>query len=187
MKNSHQYNKRSINAVLKRSIAMMLVIFMVMGILPLGFGTVTAHAETNTITPDYEWYGDGTSSNFNISSASQLLGFANQVNGVEGKTATTFSGKTITLTTDVDLTGVNWLPIGYNENNAGPSPYGGPMFGGTFDGGNHSISGISVNIPGSDKNVTTYGGFFGVASRGSTIKNVKLINPQIYKGWNIYR
>lgn len=179
MKNSHQYNKRSINAVLKRSIAMMLVIFMVMGILPLGFGTVTAHAETNTITPDYEWYGDGTSSNFNISSASQLLGFANQVNGVEGKTATTFSGKTITLTTDVDLTGVNWLPIGYNENNAGPSPYGGPMFGGTFDGGNHSISGISVNIPGSDKNVTTYGGFFGVASRGSTIKNVKLINPQI--------
>lgn len=179
MKSGYKYSKGSINIVLKRSIAMMLVIVMMIGILPSGFGTVVAHAEANDITPDYSWYGDGTSSNFSISSASQLLGFANLVNGLDGKTAATFSGKTITLTADVDLTGDYWMPIGYNENYPGPSPYDGPIFEGTFDGGSHSISGISVNITGPDKNVTTYGGFFGVASSGSAIKNVRLIEPQI--------
>lgn len=176
MNKKHQFNKGSISSLLKRSIAMMLVIAMVIGFLPSGFITFTAHAEEGTITPDYTWY-DETKDVFSIDTPGKLLGFANLVNGYDGKTATNFSGKTITLTADITLTG-NWMPIGYNKTAYGPG-YDGPAFNGTFDGGDHSISGISVNVPGSDKNVTAYGGFFGIASGNSTIKNVGLSNPQI--------
>ena len=69
------------------------------------------------------------------------------------------------LTADINLTGKEWTPIGTNINNS--------SYKGTFDGGNHTISGLTMM--GSDE----YAGLFGCIGDGGTVKNVKLENVQI--------
>ena len=70
----------------------------------------------------------------------------------------------ITLTADITLTG-EWTPIGIDDKH---------QYIGTFDGGNHTISGLTVT--GSDE----YAGLFGyIGKDGGTVKNVKLENVQI--------
>ena len=69
-----------------------------------------------------------------------------------------------TLTADITLTG-EWTPIGTDYRNS---------YTGTFDGGNHTISGLTVK--GSDENA----GLFGyIGKDGGTVKNVVLENVQI--------
>ena len=69
-----------------------------------------------------------------------------------------------TLTDDINLTGKEWTPIGDYDN----------RYTGTFDGGNHTISGLTVT--GSDE----YAGLFGyIGKDGGTVKNVVLENVQI--------
>ena len=70
----------------------------------------------------------------------------------------------IILDNDIDLSDIDWTPIGdyYNR------------YTGTFDGGNHTISGLTVT--GSDE----YAGLFGyIGKDGGTVKNVVLENVQI--------
>lgn len=106
------------------------------------------------------WY-TGTATTYNISSAAELAGLAVLVNGLDGHSATDFSGKTVKLEANIDLSGHNWTPIG-----------GSNYFKGTFDGGNHTISNLTI-----DTNAN-YVGLFGAAS-GAVIKNVTLDNPQV--------
>ena len=68
-----------------------------------------------------------------------------------------------TLTADITLTG-EWTPIGTALDNS---------YTGTFDGGNHTISGLTVT--GSDE----YAGLFRYIGSGGTVKNVKLEDVQI--------
>ena len=69
-----------------------------------------------------------------------------------------------TLTADITLTG-KWTPIGTDYRNS---------YTGTFDGGNHTISGLTVK--GSDENA----GLFGyIGKDGGTVKNVVLKDVQI--------
>ena len=69
-----------------------------------------------------------------------------------------------TLTADITLTG-EWTPIGIDDKH---------QYIGTFDGGNHTISGLTVT--GSDE----YAGLFGyIGKDGGTVKNVVLENVQI--------
>ena len=69
-----------------------------------------------------------------------------------------------TLTADITLTG-EWTPIGTDYKNS---------YTGTFDGGNHTISGLTVKE--SDENA----GLFGyIGKDGGTVKNVVLENVQI--------
>ncbi len=68
-----------------------------------------------------------------------------------------------TLTADITLTG-EWTPIGTDYRNS---------YTGTFDGDNHTISGLIVT--GSDE----YAGLFGYIGSGGTVKNVKLENVRI--------
>ena len=69
-----------------------------------------------------------------------------------------------TLTADITLTG-EWTPIGTDYKNS---------YTGTFDGGNHTISGLTVK--GSDENA----GLFGyIGKDGGTVKNVVLKDVQI--------
>ena len=70
----------------------------------------------------------------------------------------------ITLTADINLTGKKWTPIGTALNNS---------YKGNFDGGNHTISELTVK--GSDE----YAGLFGYIGSGGTVKNVKLEKVQI--------
>ena len=68
-----------------------------------------------------------------------------------------------TLTDDINLTGKEWTPIGDYEN----------RYTGTFDGGNHTISGLTVT--GSDQ----YAGLFGYINSGGKVMNVVLEDVQI--------
>ena len=69
-----------------------------------------------------------------------------------------------TLAEDIDLTGFNWTPIGTSFSNA---------YTGTFDGGDHTITGLTVT--GSNE----YAGLFGYIGSGGTVKNVVLKDVQI--------
>lgn len=63
------------------------------------------------ITPDYGWYEDGKTT-YTLNTVEELYGFANIVNGKDGKTADSFAEKTVKLGRDIDLTGKIWVPIG---------------------------------------------------------------------------
>ena len=76
-------------------------------------------------------------------------------------------GKTdinITLTADIDLTGKNWTPIGTSFSN---------KYTGTFDGGGHTIKGLTVTT--NDQFV----GLFGSIGNAGTVKNVMMEDVQI--------
>ena len=83
------------------------------------------------------WYTSVTDDKYTIRTAEELAYFAQLVNGGDN-----FSGKTITLARDIDLSAVcgeqseNWIPIG-NTNQA--------TFRGTFDGQSHTVSEIYIN------------------------------------------
>ncbi len=121
---------------------------------------------------DYSWY-DEDATELTIGSAEQLAGFAALVNGTAESLTTfaanstpivdSFAGQTIKLTSDIDLNGLAWTPIG-NWDNA---------FEGNFDGQGHTISNLYIN------DATGEGiGFFGVVA-GSEIKNVTLKNVDV--------
>lgn len=86
-----------------------------------------------------------------IGTLSELLDFSAEVNG-----GNTYEGKTVVLTADIALGGEvsPWTPIGTSAN----------PFKGTFDGGNHVVSGLYI-ASGSDV------GFFGFVS-GGNIRNL---------------
>ncbi|MDR2578281.1 MAG: TonB family protein [Chitinispirillales bacterium] len=100
-------------------------------------------------TPDTRWYtaaivADHAASNFTISTADELAGLARIVNGTWRGTPwrDNFSGKTITLTSDIDLSAYdNWVPIG--DFSGGHNS----RFSGTFNGGGHTISNLAINRP----------------------------------------
>ena len=73
-------------------------------------------------------------------------------------------GINITLTADIDLSGIDWTPIGIDYNH---------QYTGTFDGGDHTITGLTVT--GSNE----YAGLFGRIGSGGTVKNVVLEGVQI--------
>lgn len=68
------------------------------------------------------------SGNITVSSPAQLQGFADLVNGGE-----TYEGKTVTLSGDIDLTGVKWTPIAKS-------------FKGTLDGAHNTVKGVTYPI-----------------------------------------
>ena len=69
-----------------------------------------------------------------------------------------------TLTADIDLTGKDWSPIGTNFYNS---------YTGTFDGGGHTIMGLTVTT--NDQ----YVGLFGRLGKAGTVKNVVMEGVQI--------
>ena len=94
---------------------------------------------------------------YTVTSADGLMNIAELVNG--GK-----SDINITLDTDIDLTGKDWTPIGTNYDNS---------YKGTFDGGGHTITGLTVTTY--DK----YAGLFGWLNTAGTVKNVVMEGVQI--------
>ena len=79
-------------------------------------------------------------------------------------------GKTdinITLTADIDLTGKDWTPIGTDYDNA---------YTGTFDGGGHTITGLTVTTNDQYAGLFGYLGNFG---KFGTVKNVVMDGIQI--------
>ena len=97
--------------------------------------------------PGYTIEGNGS---YTVTSADGLMHVAELVNG--GKTDIN-----ITLDKNIDLTGKDWTPIGTSFKNS---------YTGTFDGGGHTITGLTVTT--NDK----YAGLFGYIGNAGTVKNV---------------
>ena len=87
---------------------------------------------------------------YTVTSADGLMNVAELVNG--GKTDIN-----ITLDKNIDLTGKGWTPIGTSFDNS---------YKGTFDGGGHTITGLTVTT--NDQFV----GLFGYIGNAGTVKNV---------------
>ena len=94
---------------------------------------------------------------YTVYNADGLLNVAELVNG--GKTDIN-----ITLDKNIDLTGKGWTPIGTSFDNS---------YKGTFDGGGHTITGLTVTT--NDQFV----GLFGYLNRAGTVKNVVMEGIQI--------
>ena len=94
---------------------------------------------------------------YTVTSADGLMNIAELVNG--GKTDIN-----ITLDKNIDLTGKDWTPIGTSFDNS---------YKGTFDGGGHTIKGLTVTT--NDQFV----GLFGYLNRAGTVKNVVMEGIQI--------
>ena len=98
---------------------------------------------------------------YTVTSADGLMNVAELVNG--GKTDIN-----ITLDKNIDLTGKGWTPIGTSFDNS---------YKGTFDGGGHTITGLTVTT--NDK----YAGLFGYLGNfnngAATVKNVVMDGIQI--------
>ena len=94
---------------------------------------------------------------YTVTSADGLMNVAELVNG--GKTDIN-----ITLDKNIDLTGKDWTPIGTSYDNS---------YTGTFDGGGHTITGLTITT--NDQFV----GLFGYLNRAGTVKNVVMEGIQI--------
>ncbi|RIE02946.1 S-layer homology domain-containing protein [Cohnella faecalis] len=96
---------------------------------------------------------------FYIDSEAELAGLAAIVNGsVTGLPKFDFAGRVVEVTAPVTIQSAQWAPVGNSEENA---------FQGSFDGGNHLISGLRAD--GQD-----FTGLFGVIGNRGEVRNVKL-------------
>ena len=125
----------------------------------LSSGITPVAGKFYNITLNYDkGYTDDGQGNYTVTSAEGLKNIAKLVNEQWNL------GINITLTADIDLSGTNWTPIGIDYNH---------RYAGTFDGGDHTITGLTVT--GSDN----YAGLFGYIGSGGKVKDVTLENVQI--------
>ena len=117
---------------------------------------------TDFVTSQPEGYKEDSFGNIFISSAEGLAWLSVLANGLHGQNIHTFYNQTITLTDDITLKGLRWLPIGAI----------GYSFSGFFNGNGHNIEGVYVyeNRPAI--------GFFGSVEIGS-VMNTNIISSEI--------
>lgn len=105
--------------------------------------------ETEEVVPEENLYI--------VSNAAQLAWIGEQTGA-----GNDFAGKSIVLTTDIDLNSQEWMPIGDNNN----------PFRGNFDGRNHTISNLKVTD-------SDYAGLFGAISSNAATQTVQISNLNI--------
>lgn len=128
----------------KRFLALLLVLTMVFSLMPAALAADTLS-------------GSGTEDDpYLLATAADLKAFRDMAN------AEASSKLCATLTADIDLGGEAWTPF---EPSSG---YVSQAYAGTFDGANHTIKGLSVNLTSS-----TGAGLFGTVC-GATIKNLRV-------------
>lgn len=108
---------------------------------------------------------------YTVSSAGELAYIAEQVNNSAEEYP--YYRKYVQLTQDIDLTGIDWTPIGAYD---GWGQY--PSFCGTFDGNNHTIKGLKIQ---KSADTEMAQGLFGSVNSG-TIKNLTLESPVVEAG-----
>ena len=122
---------------------------------------------------EWEQVADGVTryqNDYYLSNAAGLFWLAGEVNKYDNYQHP-FEGKTVYLTTDIDLQDAEWIPIGDYRFSAN-------RFCGTFDGQNHTISNfkISKDTDKNDDKKSSYG-FFGNVE--GTIKNLTIDNASV--------
>ena len=87
------------------------------------------------------------------------VGFRDSVNA-----GTSYANKTIRIEADIDLSGAEWTPI-----RAYP---GSLLSGATIDGGNHTITGMTITVSAPASGYTYGAGFISQTAGGLTIKDL---------------
>ena len=109
---------------------------------------------------DLGYIYDSNTNTYTVYNADGLMNVAELVNG--GKTDIN-----ITLDKNIDLTGKDWTPIGTDYDNS---------YTGTFDGGGHTITGLTVTT--NDQYAGLFG-YLGKFGKFCTVKNVVMDGIQI--------
>ena len=111
--------------------------------------------------------GEGTEANpYLINDVDDLVWLQEKVDELAQDGSTQFAGKYFKLTNDIDLSGINWKPIGTMNGDHG-------SFKGVFDGGDHTISNLHVEQAGNGI------GLFARTTGNAVIKNLKLYNVTV--------
>ena len=135
----------------KRMVSLLLVLVMLLGLLP----TAALAAPAS---------GSGTEADpYLIETAQDLADFRDEVNDSAKKSTSKLCAK---LTANIDLSTLgdgDWTPIGYYTSYSDCVYYGG-----TFDGGGFTISGLKI------KSTKQYQGLFGYV-KGGTIQNLTVV------------
>ena len=114
---------------------------------------------------------ENISEDTDISTVEELEAFRDRVNS-----GATYAGRTIRLKNDLDLKDIEWIPIG----NYWASDKDKLTFNGIFDGENHTINNMTINIAKKQENNNCYAtGFIGYLENG-TLKNLVFNNPNVY-------
>ncbi len=143
----------------KRILSLILSFLLVLS----SFGTVAFADEESGIS------GESTEKSlYFINTLDDLKAFRDGVNS-----GNTYEGKYVELTGDIDLSDIEWTPVGTGTRNG--KSYSDNAFKGIFDGKNHTISGLTITSA-SSKDYAV--GLFGVVD-GGTVKNLSLTNVNI--------
>ncbi|MBQ6823374.1 MAG: hypothetical protein IJP27_01865 [Clostridia bacterium] len=147
------------------------------------FGGVLAEhsADVWDGTFDATWYND-TDTEFTLTTAEQLAGFAELVDG-----GNTFAGKTVKVGKNLDLYAedangnrIQFNPIGHSAN--------GESFNGIFDGQGNTISGMyqQSNLDSNNGGWLYEGQYYGLFAytKGAEIKNVTIADAYVSSGRN---
>ena len=109
----------------------------------------------SAVKADISWYENHKAEKaYAFRNSDELVGLALLVNETLG-VSESFEGWTLSLEKDIDLTGVNWIPIGQSN-----------KFAGTFNGNNHTITGLNAVV------TTGYAGLFGNLT--GTVRNLQV-------------
>lgn len=151
--------------MMKKLCSVAILLAMVLTMMP-----VVAFA-ADAATPDYSWYGDGSATTFTLNDVNDLIGFNNLMAGADGKTATTFEGKTVLLGKDITYNDVtdyaNWATTAP----ANQWTAAGVVFLGTFDGQGHTITGFYM--------AATNHGQAMFSALGGTVRNFSLVKAYV--------
>lgn len=147
-----------------KTTAWLTAVCLLAGMLAMGGPSMTVYA-------DAAWEGLGTEGDpYQISSAADLAALSAAMEVPDSEYADAWFLQTV----DIDLSGFdNWIPIG-----SWAYAIEDKRFAGTYDGGNHTISNMTVT------NAEPIGGYanaglFGAVGEGGIIKNLKLTSVQI--------
>ena len=113
---------------------------------------------------------------YEISNAGQLMYFSSITNLSNASVAALYKEVlNARLMADIDLDGINFLPIGMFSDRSG-GPANGINYKGTFDGQGHTISNLFVDVTENDDLYEV--GLFG-RLYGATVKNLGIVNAEV--------
>lgn len=150
-----------------------MVFSITLALLPLS--TITALAAWDGSVEISDWYGDGTATDYYISTPAELAGLAVIVNGTgaDGFSGQdSFAGKTVTLTADIDLAGTAWTPIGDFTYD----------FAGTFDGDDYNVTNLTIGSSSAPDSTLRLLGLFGYIGDNGEVKNLN-VSVSIYSSY----
>ena len=125
----------------------------------------------NGIAKDTGYIYDDATHTYTVHNADGLLAW--------GEAARNDLTLNCTLTADITLPAVadgesNWTPVGYYDSGVSVG------YTGTFDGGGHTITGLTVDLPGQ-----YYVGLFSVVGKEGTVQHLTLAGAKINGNWYV--